>query len=103
MQVLKDDHQALVERFAKKNPFYRFQRALASNLRVHSSQWIVTIDQPQQSEQVGAGILERGIECHDSAVDLLAASAQVIVWPDPQIAAPKVDPRQVRRSLAVRD
>src|SRR5262249_13062354 len=53
-------------------------------MRVHLRKRISTLDQPQQAEQVGAGIFEGWTEGHDCSVHLLAARALVIVPCDPK-------------------
>ena len=91
VQVLENHHYRLIETLAQENALDRILGAAAANLPIHPRKRIVALDQPQQSEQVGAGILERGIECHDSAIDLLAASALVILRGDPKIAVQQFD------------
>ena len=86
MQIFEDKHQRLVQALAQENTFDGILGAALADLRVHLRERVFALDQPQQAEQVGPSVLERGIERQDSAVDLLATGALVIVRGDSKIA-----------------
>ena len=58
VQVLKDDHQRLVERFSQQNSLERLERAPLADVRVHLREWIVALDDPEQREQIWQRVFE---------------------------------------------
>jgi hypothetical protein len=52
-EVFEDHHQRLIEALAQNDAFDRLQRAALLDLPVHLSQRIVTLDDAEQTEQIG--------------------------------------------------
>jgi hypothetical protein len=57
------------------------------DLALHVSQRVLALREPQQSEQVWAGIFQGRIKCDEAAIYFFAALMAVIAYLDVEIAA----------------
>jgi hypothetical protein len=62
MQVLEDHHQRLIERLAQQNPFDRLQRPPLLDPPIRLRQRILTLDDTQQTEQIGQRLFQTSIK-----------------------------------------
>ena len=74
VQVLKDHHQRLIERFAQKNALDSIERAPLLYLSIHLRKRIFAFDDSEQREQIRQRVFERPIECQYVAGYFLAAA-----------------------------
>ena len=103
MEVFENHHQRLIERFAQSYALDRLQRAPLPDLPVHLREWIITLDNTEQAEQIGQCVFQTSIERYDSSCDLLAALALIVPGGNVEIIAQQIDDRQIGAGLAVRD
>src|SRR5208282_4677308 len=86
VQILEDDHQRLVERFAREQALDRLMRTAPAYLRVHLREWTIALNHAKQCKNVWDCVFERAIQGEDFAVDLLAPLALVVLGEDFEVA-----------------
>ena len=96
MKVLEDHHQRVVQRLAQYDPLDSFERALASDLRIHLGKRIGAFLYSEQPQQVWQHFTECRVEPGKRATDFLASRGRIVRVLNAKIVTQQFEHRQPR-------